>query len=560
MKLHFRPRSLGNFSLIFVFIMLSLPFTFESCQDDIGLLPSIKNEITIDYLLNGNLDVYLQNNQIFRLKGKPGIVNIPLGLNNLSDYEDCFILYVASGSGSVGTVASAIIKLDGQIVMNTSDFDNISSIHKFEVCNLSSQSILEVEVRGTPGSFLDIWIEGKRKGLTVTDCEGNRYKTVTIGDQIWMAENLKSTKYNDCSSITNVSSYYDWSILTSGAYAWYNNDATTNKNLYGGLYNWYAVNTHKLCPTGWHIPSNSEWIKLETFIGGSTNGGGKLKETGTNHWNSPNTGATDEFGFTALPGGYRYLADGYLNLSGHWWTSTEGSSSTAYYRGIGYIGSEIVTYNENKEFGLSVRCIKNSPLPIDGLVAYYPFNGNANDESGNGYNGTVYGPILTTDRFEKPNSAWNFTEYNTIDMGNILSEVFESNVYTISLWYNMTVNGGLINKWQNCCPNTGNNAFWTAADGFWSNTKGYQPFTNPPINQWVHWLITMNSGTLQVYINGELVLTDTGYYSVASDMNLKISSSAGGGNSFIGKVDDVRIYNKILTLDEILSLYHEDGW
>jgi len=110
---------------------------------------------------------------------------------------------------------------------------------------------------------------------------GYNYKTVKIGSQWWFAENLQTTQYNDGTSISNVTDWFAWRTLTTDAYCWYNNDAATYRNLYGALYNWYAVKTGKLCPSGWHVPSNDEWTILSDYLGGGNVAGGKLKETGT---------------------------------------------------------------------------------------------------------------------------------------------------------------------------------------------------------------------------------------------------------------------------------------
>ncbi len=142
-----------------------------------------------------------------------------------------------------------------------------------------------------------------KESTTVIDIDGNVYKIITIGTQTWMAENLKTTKLYDGTSIPNITKSSDWYVLKTFAYCWYNNDSTINKNVYGALYNWYTVFTDKICPQGWHVPSNDEWTTLTTFIGGLSNAGGALKEIDTTHWNSPNTNATNESGFTALPSG-----------------------------------------------------------------------------------------------------------------------------------------------------------------------------------------------------------------------------------------------------------------
>ena len=202
---------------------------------------------------------------------------------------------------------------------------------------------------------------------SVSDVEGNTYKTVTIGNQIWMAENLKTTKYNDGTTIPLVTDSTVWKKLSTPGYCWYNNDATANKNIYGALYNWYTLNTGKLCPTGWHVPSDAEWTILTTYLGGETVAGGKLKETGTSHWLSPNTGATNESGFAAVPGGYRYFGGTFYDLGGfgYWWSTTESFSmeysftTIAYYLQMYYGYSGVSRSYFEKQRGFSVRCLRD---------------------------------------------------------------------------------------------------------------------------------------------------------------------------------------------------------
>jgi uncharacterized protein (TIGR02145 family) len=203
---------------------------------------------------------------------------------------------------------------------------------------------------------------------TVKDIDGNVYKTVTIGKQVWMKENLKTTKYNDGKAIPLVTDDKTWETLTAPAYCWYKNDAKAYKNAYGALYNWYTVNTNKLCPKGWHIPADSEWTKLTTYLGGESVAGGKLKETGTNHWESPNTGATNESGFTALPSGYRNFAGAfdiagsnsiYFRSNGCWWSSTEQYDFNAYYIRLYNALNEVYSSLSDKHFGYSARCLRD---------------------------------------------------------------------------------------------------------------------------------------------------------------------------------------------------------
>jgi uncharacterized protein (TIGR02145 family) len=195
---------------------------------------------------------------------------------------------------------------------------------------------------------------------SVKDFDGNVYKTVKIGNQTWMTENLKTTHFNDGTAIPYVTDNTDWVYLTTPGYCWYENNPNSNKNTYGALYNWWAVKSDKLCPKGWHIPTDAEWITLIDFLGGLSIAGGKMKESGLKHWESPNTGATDEYGFTALPGGYRF--SGIFTLikwKGYWWSSTEYNTDKAWYMIILNNYANIYKNVDWKRSGLSVRCIKD---------------------------------------------------------------------------------------------------------------------------------------------------------------------------------------------------------
>jgi uncharacterized protein (TIGR02145 family) len=197
---------------------------------------------------------------------------------------------------------------------------------------------------------------------SVKDIEGNTYKTVKIGTQLWMAENLKTTKYNDGNEIPLVTENDVWAKLNSPAYCWYNNDSSENKQTYGAIYNWYAINTNKLCPTGWHVPSDSDWHTMLISLENSNVAGGKLKEAGTAHWKIPNNGATNKSGFTALPGGYRSI-DGIFNfigIAGYWWSSTQYDNSSALFYNIRYKYSLAYKYRSDKYCGFSVRCVMDN--------------------------------------------------------------------------------------------------------------------------------------------------------------------------------------------------------
>jgi uncharacterized protein (TIGR02145 family) len=195
----------------------------------------------------------------------------------------------------------------------------------------------------------------------ITDFEGNAYKTVTIGSQTWMAENLKSIKLNDGTAIPLVTSNNSWSNMTTPAYCYYGNDSTTYKSYYGALYNWHTVATNKLCPSGWHVPTLGEWTTLNATLGVDTIAGGMLKEGGTAHWSYPNTHATNSSGFTALPTGYRFYNGSFQNfgISGNWWSSTAANSDAANYTFLVYSDGKLGKNSLDNTYGFSVRCVKD---------------------------------------------------------------------------------------------------------------------------------------------------------------------------------------------------------
>jgi len=198
---------------------------------------------------------------------------------------------------------------------------------------------------------------------TVSDVDGNTYSTIQIGTQWWMAENLRTTKYRDNTPIPRVTGSTAWKDLTTPAYCWFSWDSLTNKIPYGALYNWYSVATKKICPTGWHVPEDSDWETFGIYIGGEEVAGAKMKEAGTTHWMSPNTGATDELGFTALPGGFRRYTDGSfssIRYYGEYWSSTEYSADNAAGAELSYNSGAIKPSGTNKKYGFSVRCIKDN--------------------------------------------------------------------------------------------------------------------------------------------------------------------------------------------------------
>jgi uncharacterized protein (TIGR02145 family) len=195
----------------------------------------------------------------------------------------------------------------------------------------------------------------------VKDIEGNTYKTVRIGEQVWMAENLRTSTFSDGSEIPDVTSATGWTGLTTPGFCWYNNDEAANKDTYGALYNFYSVVSGTLCPDGWHVPSRDEWQKLRDASGDTLTEGGKLKESGTLHWKTPNTGAVNSYGFSALPAGIRYF-EGTFNSASFFtafWSSTEADNEKAWYFSLYYCDSIAAMNRISKKDGFSIRCVKN---------------------------------------------------------------------------------------------------------------------------------------------------------------------------------------------------------
>ena len=245
---------------------------------------------------------------------------------------------------------------------------------------LEAKSDLKPSVPWTPVDTSGVVIEGNLRKLsipagagnqfyrlnranTVTDIDGNVYQVVKIGTQEWLVGNLKTTKYRNGDSIPEVTVKADWSALTTGAWCYFNNDPALGA-IYGKLYPWYAVNDPRgLAPAGWHVATTNDWVTLINSLGGDALAGGKLKETGIAHWASPNTDATNEAGFTALPGSYRGYAGAFafdhLGFWGSWWTATDGDEFSAWCFSLFNDNAEVGSFADRKGKGFSVRCVRD---------------------------------------------------------------------------------------------------------------------------------------------------------------------------------------------------------
>ncbi|MFB6343784.1 FISUMP domain-containing protein [Saccharicrinis sp. FJH62] len=253
-----------------------------------------------------------------------------------------------------------------RLVKNNNSYQNVlysDFVTEGIVCypqngTLLTESNLSVKItheESNKSAYQEIFV---KNGLY--DMDGNFYNTVKIGNQVWMKENLKTTKFNNGLPIANARVSIESPEIDTASYCWYE-FKNENKAIYGALYNWHAVKSGNLCPNGWHVPSDEEWSILVEFLGGEDIAGGKLKSTGTLYWKSPNTGATNESGFSALPAG-DHSADGqFFNLGTNckFATSTLYRSGIIWQRTLSRYSSSILRGNGSDKDGISVRCIKN---------------------------------------------------------------------------------------------------------------------------------------------------------------------------------------------------------
>lgn len=381
MKSKFYSSGKTRFSLTACLILLltnMIFLTLPSCQKDMEYLLNQDLKNRIDAYSNfesadKSLTLYYGPDIFTRSNGVPVTITKSIENTDFALFNETFFLKIKNGNNKKTRVSSAEIRIDGVLIAGPSDFSkNVSSLSK-KINGLTPTSTLEVTLMGSPGSFIELSIKGTLKQEsetgTVTDIDGNIYKTIEIGSQIWMQENLKVTRFNDGSDIPLITSDAEWANLVTPGYSWYDNNEATYKDTYGALYNFYAVDTRILCPAGWHVPNDVEWSVLSDYVGGEDVAGGKLKETGTLHWMYPNEGATDEYGFKALPGGYRYDTGpfSYIGMGGTWWTSREYQPESSWAYGISYEYRHIGPGTPPKNYAQSVRCVKGEPqvgLPV----------------------------------------------------------------------------------------------------------------------------------------------------------------------------------------------------
>lgn len=300
----------------------------------------------VDGLSNGKLNIIMGNDTTV-LTSPSSTVNT-IRLFNLPNND------LASVFNNANSYSDSIF-VKVQWVSSTGSTLNTQSKYKFSR-NFQKTINIRLNTAGTSIDFED-W-------NTVTDIDGNVYHTVKIGTQVWMVENLRVARYNDGEPIPHITNNSNWANLNTAGFCWYNNDIK-NRETYGALYNWHALNSNKLCPEGWHIPSNAEWTILTDYLGGLTLAARQLRATGNSHWIAYNN-ATNESGFTALPGGYRRYNDGLFFSKGSsctFWSSTSNNDITAWARALTLYDTtdlhDVQVILNNKKYGISVRCIKD---------------------------------------------------------------------------------------------------------------------------------------------------------------------------------------------------------
>ncbi len=263
--------------------------------------------------------------------------------------------------GRTSSYGDSIVAEESPVTGNTFDTVHveISGLEMDTIYHYRIKAINEDGVTFSADSTFKTVITGYTG--TVSDVDGHTYSTVGIGYQEWMAENLRTTKFNDYTDIDSIGNGTYWANATTAGYCNYDNKYANTIDEYGLLYNWYVVKTNKICPNGWHVPSSDDINKLADYLEGASIAGGKLKETGTSHWKTPNKDASDDYNFTALPGGYRAKDSTYYyqGLEGYWWLETEYSENTARYFNMKYEYGNLFQAYTNKKNGMSIRCVKN---------------------------------------------------------------------------------------------------------------------------------------------------------------------------------------------------------
>ncbi|MCK5029412.1 MAG: fibrobacter succinogenes major paralogous domain-containing protein [Bacteroidales bacterium] len=367
--------------------------THSETSNDYGLINlKIGTGITTDdfnsinwangpYFIQISLDV--TGGETYQVMGTSQLLSVPYALHaksaeNILESDPVYTAWNKDYNDLTNTPniidsVNAVIDTTAQFIRTEVDGDETNEIQNLSQVLAQNNDGGSVQIKNiadptdaqdvaTKAYVEDMLVKG---GVIVVDVENNIYSTLRIGTQVWMSENLKTTQYNDGTEIPIETDNTIWAGLTTGAYCWLNNDEA-NKDVFGALYNWYAVDNGNLCPTGWHVPSEAEWDILRDYLGGQYAAGGALKESGTEHWTTPNTDATNSSGFSALPGLMRRDGAGafytIVGMHAYFWTSDEAISNTAngVHKRLNHNSAELYPKDDyGKIAGFSVRCVKD---------------------------------------------------------------------------------------------------------------------------------------------------------------------------------------------------------
>jgi uncharacterized protein (TIGR02145 family) len=360
--------------------LLSLPF--HSCQKfdddfygrdnhalkDLKIIPKVQDNLA---------DLYFGPKKFIRFYRAPRTETVEIINPDFGKYDGNFVLKIKNGNGKRNRVSSAEIRIDGKLVVSRYDFcKNVTSICR-KISGLTAESVLSVKLNGSPGSFIVLWIEGTRITGEVTDIDGNSYRTLKIGGQWWMTDNLKVTRFQNGDLIgTTTPANMDISGESTPKYQWAFKGNESYVAAYGRLYTWYAVTDSRgVCPAGWHVPSDEEWTILTDHL---INNGYGYEGSGTDigksiaavsGWRADATpghigndqASNNSSGFNGIPAGDRLTNGIFINLGAFagWWSTTENNAATAWYRGIFYNISVVNRSADSKKFGGAVRCVRD---------------------------------------------------------------------------------------------------------------------------------------------------------------------------------------------------------
>ena len=472
--------------------------------------------------------------------------------------------YVLLGTQELMSVPYALYasKTDTSVLNLTNRFNSKVNISEMEgllepYLRKSDDIIAELQKQV---SLLSSYTSLLASGLV--DIDGNNYSVVKIGNQIWMKENLRVSRYRNGESIPIITDNTLWGNLKTGARSWYNNDSTTYENPYGNLYNWYSVEDNRgICPTGWYVPSDEEWTKLNNFLGGSNEAGGKLKATGITYWGSPNIGATNEVGFTAYPGGVRGFGFEDIGVSSYFWSKTDYNGFAAYNRVLKVNLTTLLrqpsehVYAAWHQTGASVRCLKDSSatvyLPalsttvISALTSTEcTLGGNISFEGGSSV--TARGVIWST--ITNPTIALSTKTSNGTGTGSFTTSI--TNLTPKTIYY--------VRAYATNSAGTayGNEITFTTNDEYFKGIAGNSNASVPiDTNQWQYIAIIKENNIAKIYKNGQLI--KTGVYENFTYSWSRLDLGAVFYTSYFswfqGYIDEIRISNIVRSDVEILN-------